>query len=239
MNKCNNKKSMKSNYVHVTFVIDESGSMTGTESDVIGGFKKVVDEQRENKEGSCSVSYYKFNGKVDEVYVGKNVKDVEYIDNKYNPNGMTALFDGVGVAIDNTGKWLSAMNEEDRPEKVLVVVMTDGGENSSVEYSAARVREMIKEQEDKYNWSFVYMGSDLTNAQDANNLGITTRAFAKKSAYLGNYDMINASVKAYRCSIGSAKEKNLAFTTSLSESCENATREYANENNLNADDLLS
>ena len=230
---------MKSNYVHVTFVIDESGSMTGTEADVIGGFKKVVDEQRENKEGSCSVSYYKFNGKVDEVYVGKNVEDVEYIDDKYNPNGMTALFDGVGVAIDNTGKWLSDMNEEDRPEKVLVVVMTDGGENSSVEYSAARVREMIKEQEDKYNWSFVYMGSDLTDAQDANSLGISTRAFAKKSSYIENYNMINASVKAYRCSTGSAEEKNLAFTTSLSESCENATREYANENNLNVNDLLS
>lgn len=229
----------KNGFINVVFVIDESGSMSGTESDVIGGFRRVVDEQKEIKDGTCSVSYYKFNGKVDEVYVGKNVEDVEYIDDKYSPNGMTALFDGVGIAIDNTGKWLSDMNEEDRPEKVLVVVMTDGGENSSVEYSAARVREMIKEQEDKYNWSFVYMGSDLTDAQDANSLGITTRAFAKKSAYLGNYDMINSSISAYRYCTGSASEKNLAFTTSLSESCENTTREYANENNLNADDLLS
>lgn len=230
---------MKENYVHVTFVIDASGSMTGTEADVIGGFKKVVDEQRENKEGSCSVSYYKFNGKVDEVYVGKNVEDVEYIDDKYNPNGMTALFDGVGVAIDNTGKWLSDMNEEDRPEKVLVVVMTDGGENSSVEYSAARVREMIKEQEDKYNWSFVYMGSDITDASDANTLGFSTRAFASKSSYIKNYDMINASLSAFRYCAGTAEQKNAAFLNTISESCENATKEYANENNLNADDLLS
>lgn len=230
---------MKSNYINVVFVIDESGSMGGTESDVIGGFKKVVDEQKANKEGKCTVSYYKFNSNVEEVYKGVDVNDVEYLDGKYSPNGMTALYDGVGVAIDSIGKWLDSMNEDDKPEKNLIVIMTDGGENSSREYSASQVKDMIKHQEEKYNWTFVYMGSDLTNAQDANSLGITTRAFAKKSAYLGNYDIINASITAYRGACGDAGEKGLAFTTSLSESCENATREYANENDLNADDLLS
>lgn len=230
---------MKSNYVHVTFVIDESGSMTGTEADVVGGFKKVVDEQRENKEGSCSVSYYKFNGHVDEVYVGKNVEDVEYIDDKYSPNGMTALFDGIGIAVDNTGKWLNDMKEEDRPEKVIVVVMTDGGENSSMEYSASKIKDMIKEQEEKYNWTFVYMGSDLTDAKDANSLGISTKLYSSKLNYSSNYDFINASVSAYRCCTGDATTKNRAFHKQLTEDCENATREYANENNLNADELLS
>ena len=230
---------MKSNYINVVFVIDESGSMSGTESDVIGGFKKVVDEQKANKEGKCTVSYYKFNSNVEEVYKGVDVNDVEYLDGKYSPNGMTALYDGVGIAIDSIGKWLDSMNEDDKPEKNLIVIMTDGGENSSREYSASQVKDMIKHQEEKYNWTFVYMGSDLTNAQDANSLGITTRAFAKKSAYLGNYDIINASISAYRCTCGDAGEKGLAFATSLSESCENATKEYANEIDLNADDLLS
>lgn len=230
---------MKSNYINVVFVIDESGSMSGTESDVIGGFKKVVDEQKASKEGKCTVSYYKFNSNVEEVYKGVDVNDVEYLDGKYSPNGMTALYDGVGVAIDSIGKWLDSMNEDDKPEKNLIVIMTDGGENSSREYSASQVKDMIKHQEEKYNWTFVYMGSDLTNAQDANSLGITTRAFANKSAYLGNYDIINASISAYRCTCGDAGEKGLAFATSLSESCENATKEYANENDLNADDLLS
>lgn len=230
---------MKENYVHVTFVIDESGSMSGTESDVIGGFKKVVDEQRENKDGSCSISYYKFNGEVEEVFVGKDVNDVEYIDGKYRPNGMTALFDGVGIAVDKTGKWLSDMNEEDRPEKVLVVVMTDGGENSSREYSSSRIKEMIKEQEEKYNWTFVYMGSDLTDANDANSMGLTTKLYASKMNYISNYDVINASVSSYRCCAGTSEQKNKALKVSLEESCDSLTKEYAAENGLDANELLS
>lgn len=230
---------MKENYVHVTFVIDESGSMSGTESDVIGGFKKVVDEQRENKDGSCSISYYKFNGNVEEVFVGKDVNDVEYIDGKYRPNGMTALFDGVGIAVDKTGKWLSDMNEEDRPEKVLVVVMTDGGENSSREYSSSRIKEMIKEQEEKYNWTFVYMGSDLTDAKDANSMGLTTKLYASKMDYMANYDIVNASVSSYRCCTGTSEQKNMALKVSLEESCDSVTKAYAAENGLDANELLS
>jgi len=230
---------MKSNYVHVCFVIDESGSMSGTESDVIGGFKRVVDEQRENKEGTCSVSYYKFNSKVTEVYKGRDVNDVEYIDNDYRPGGCTALFDAVGTAIDEIGKWIDAMDESEKPEKNIIVVMTDGMENSSVEYKSDKVKEMIKEQEEKYNWSFVYMGSDVRDANDANSMGFGTKLYASKAKYTANYDVINASVSAYRCCTGTALQKDLAFTSTLNENCDEITREYAEENGLNADDLLS
>ena len=230
---------MKSNYVHVCFVIDESGSMSGTESDVIGGFKRVVDEQRENKEGTCSVSYYKFNSKVTEVYKGRDVNDVEYIDNDYRPGGCTALFDAVGTAIDEIGKWIDAMDESEKPEKNIIVVMTDGMENSSVEYKSDKVKEMIKEQEEKYNWSFVYMGSDVRDANDANSMGFGTKLYASKLNYGNNYDVINASVTSYRCTKGDAGEKDLALTSMLNELCKTVTEEYAAENDLNADDLLS
>lgn len=230
---------MKSNYVHVCFVIDESGSMSGTESDVIGGFKRVVDEQRENKEGTCSVSYYKFNNKVTEVYKGRDVNDVEYIDNDYRPGGCTALFDAVGTAIDEIGKWIDAMDESEKPEKNIIVVMTDGMENSSVEYKSDKVKEMIKEQEEKYNWSFVYMGSDVRDANDANSMGFGTKLYASKLNYGNNYDVINASVTSYRCTKGDAGEKGLAFTSTLNGLCKTVTEEYAAENDLNADDLLS
>lgn len=230
---------MKSGFINVVFVIDESGSMSGTESDVIGGFKRVVDEQRNIKEGSCCVSYYKFNSKVTEVYKGKDVNEVEYIDKDYMPGGCTALFDAVGTAIDEIGKWLDSMDESEKPEKNIIVVMTDGEENSSVEYTAEKVKDMIKEQEDKYNWSFVYMGSDVRDAHDANSLGFVTKLYASKANYVTNYDIINDSVSAYRCCTGGALEKNAVFTSTLSESCDLKTREYAEENGLNADDLLS
>ena len=73
---------MKENFVHVVFVIDESGSMAGTENDVIGGFKRVIDEQKAVENGTCSVSFYKFADKVTEVYKGKDVNEVEYLDGK-------------------------------------------------------------------------------------------------------------------------------------------------------------
>lgn len=115
--------------------------------------------------------------------------------------------------------------------------MTDGAENNSKEYSAAKVKEMIKHQEDKYNWTFVYMGSDLSNADDANSLGITTRCYASKADYGNNYDIINSSLSLYRNTVGDACAKAMAFTTSLNESCDNATKTYAENNNIDLNSL--
>ena len=228
---------MKENYINLVFVIDESGSMSGTESDVIGGFKKVVDEQKEIKEGTCTVSYFKFASNVEEVFIGKDVNQVEYLDGKYNPAGMTALFDGVGTAIDKIGKWLNSMKESEKPEKTMVVIMTDGGENYSKEYSASKVKEMIKHQEDKYNWTFVYMGSDLTDASDANSLGFTTRSYSSKDNYYKNYDIINSAVKLYRTTEGTVETKLMAMNCSLDMELNALTEEYAAETGIDANSL--
>ena len=230
---------MKENFIHVVFVIDESGSMCGTEADVIGGFKKVIDEQRNIENGTCAVSFYKFADKVEEVYRGKDVKDVEYLDGKYRPGGCTALFDAVGTAIDKIGAWLDSMPEEEKPEKNLIVIMTDGGENSSTEYSASKVKEMIKHQEDKYSWEFVYMGSDLNDATDANSLGFTTRHFASKSDYMANYDVVNLAVSSYRCSTESADVKSRCLSKSLYEEGVERTMAYCADNNISADALIN
>ena len=230
---------MKDNFIHVCFVIDESGSMCGTEADVVGGFRKVIDEQKANSAGTCSVSYYTFDSYVKQLYLGKDIKDVEYIDDVYKPGGCTALFDAVGTAIDEIGKWLDGMKEEDKPEKNLIVVMTDGGENSSREYSASKVKEMIKHQEDKYNWEFIYMGSDLTNANDANSLGFGTRLYASKANYASNYDVINLALSSYRGDCGPVGEKGATLKKRLSEAATNATLAYADEVGLDADTLLS
>ena len=228
----------KENLVHVCFVIDESGSMSGSESDVIGGFKKVINEQKEDKNGGCSVSFYKFSTNVSKVYMGVDVKEVEYLDGKYNPGGMTALYDGIGTAIDDLTEWMDDLPKEERPEKTVVVIMTDGEENNSREYSLAKIKKMIKHQEKGHDWTFVYMGSDLSNAKEVDNLGIKTRCFSAKKDYLSNYDVINASVSAYRSACGDAGEKGMAFTTTLIGACNDATVKYAEENNLDLDSLM-
>lgn len=229
---------MKENFIHVCFIIDESGSMGGTEADVIGGFKKVIDEQKANDKGTCSVSYFKFSSSVEEVFIGKDVNEVEYLDGKYSPHGMTALFDAVGTAIDKIGSWLDGTKEEDRPEKNLIVIMTDGGENYSKDYTSSKVKEMIKHQEEKYSWEFIYMGSDLTDAKDANALGVTTKLYSSKKAYMANYDLINLALTSYRGDCGDAGPKGRRFSKILSEAAVDSTVKYAEKNGLNADELL-
>ena len=232
---------MKDNFIHVCFIIDESGSMSGSESDIVGGFNKLVDEQKEIKEGQCAVSFYSFDTEVKERCIGKAVNEVKKLTEgsrfgnysfysravslssitvngvtdvdvkvneeesdplyQYCPGGGTAMNDAIATAINKIGKWLNDMPEEERPSKNLIVIMTDGEENSSKEYTLAKVQEMIKHQTEKYDWTFVYMGMDISNAKAADNLGIKSRSFSTKMGdhMYKNYSNISEAATAYRC----------------------------------------
>ena len=210
---------MKENFIHVCFVIDESGSMYTSQSDVIGGFKKVIDEQKANKNGTCAVSLFKFEDEVTEVYRGKDVNDVEYLNEQtYNPGGCTAMNDGIGTAIDKIGKWLDGMKEEDKPEKNLIVIMTDGMENASKQYSGQKVRDMIKHQEEKYSWVFVYLGTDITDAKAAVDLGISNRGYSSRDNLDGVYTCVNSYLTTYRNTVGDAATKSMALCCEISGS---------------------
>lgn len=219
---------MKDNFIHVAFVIDSSGSMYASISDVIGGFNKTIDEQKKIEKGECSVSLFTFNGDVKEHFLGKNINDIENFE--YHPNGMTALYDGVGQAIDKIGKWLSNMDESERPSKNLIVIMTDGAENSSKEYTSKQVKNMIKHQEDVYNWSFVYMGTDLTNINDAKDLGIRMSSVSSRRDLGNSYGIINTVASCYRKA--SSVESAAATMDWLQTECENVTTKYEVENNV-------
>ena len=221
---------MKENFIHVCFVIDESGSMAISQTDVIGGFKTVIDEQKENKEGTCSVSLFKFEDEVTEVYRGKDINDVEYLDkHSYSPGGCTAMNDGIGTAIDRIGKWLDGMKEEDKPEKNLIVIMTDGMENASKEYTGQQVRDMIKHQEEKYNWTFMYLGTDITDAKAAVDLGISNRGYSSRDNLSLAYTSINSIVSTYRNTKGSYDVKCCAMNNAISGSTAAMTAEYEAE----------
>ncbi len=191
---------MKSNFIHVCFVIDESGSMYSSKADVEGGFKKVIDEQKANQNGQCSVSLFTFNDTVRQRFLGINVQEISELSD-YSPCGCTAMNDGIGTAIDKIGAWLSAMPESERPEKNLIVIMTDGMENASTEYSLKRVREMIEHQTWKYSWQFMYIGTDITTTKDADDLGISLKSYSSRSNYGNSYDIINTATTMYRNSI--------------------------------------
>lgn len=225
---------MKANFIHVCFVVDSSGSMTSSINDVKGGFKRIIEEQKANTKGECAVSYFDFNSTVTEVYRGKDVKEINSELN-YTPFGMTALMDGVGIAIDTIGKWLNSMPEDEKPEQNMIVIITDGGENFSKEYSANRVREMIKHQQDKYSWNFVFLGADLNNVKDAIDLGIATRGVTTKSTLGKSYDIINSSISLYRNTSGTKDQKLDTVNAYLSNSVDTMNDDYRKATGINID----
>ena len=219
---------MKSNLLHICFVLDESGSMYNSVDDVIGGFQKLIDEQKGEKNGECIISLYRFSGTVKKDYIGKPVNEVPKL--YYSPGGCTAMNDGVGTAIDEIGKWLSDMNESERPSKNIIVIMTDGQENASKEYNFDTVKAKIKHQEEKYSWTFVYMGTNLQDLKDANRLGIKMRSVSGSRNIVANYSHIDTYAKALRSSTNAA---SIAAADALltRQLCEDTNR-YQVENNI-------
>lgn len=223
---------MKENFIHVCFVIDSSGSMCGSEADVIGGFKRVVEEQKANENGSCAVTVVDFNSYPELVCVGKDVHDIDS-DLNYAVGGGTALFDGIMLGIETTHTHNMALDNVERPEKTMVVIMTDGGENCSRHHSGSEVKEKIKEMEAEFGWSFVYLGSDLSNVNDADTLGIRTRGVSTKKSMMDNYDTINTVANVFRCASGTTEMKYATMDSVLSASVETLNSKYSAETGIN------
>lgn len=214
---------MKENFIHVCFIIDSSGSMCGSEADVIGGFKRVVNEQKANKNGSCVISIVDFSNYSEIVCVGKDVNDINP-DFNYVVGGGTALLDAIYIGIEKTHKW--NMAQDDKPEKTMVVIMTDGGENCSRTYSRQIVKDKIAEMETEFGWSFVYLGADLTNVNDASSLGIKTRGVSTKSNMMSNYDAVSAAVSTFRCATGDSQAKYATMDTAINNAVETLNANY-------------
>jgi uncharacterized protein YegL len=175
------------------------------------------------------VSLYTFNSDVKEHYIGKDINDIPEF--KYSCDGMTRMNDGIGTAIDNVGKWLSDKDQknEEMPGKTLVVVMTDGMENFSKEYSLKQVQDKIKEQTEKYSWEFIYMGTNITTTKAADDLGFKFKTFNSRSKFANNYSIIDSAVKCYRkmASTGaSLADTTLAFCATLNEETTKNTADY-------------
>ena len=214
---------MKSNLLHICFVLDESGSMYNSIDDVIAGFQKLIDEQRKEKNGECIISLYRFSNTVKKDYIGKPVDEVPRL--TYSPWGCTAMNDGVGTAIDEIGKWLSDMDESERPSKNMIVIMTDGKENASKEYDFDVVKKKIKHQEEKYSWTFVYMGTNLQDLSDANRLGIKMRSVSDSRNITANYSYIDTYATALR-------NGTTAADALLARQLREDTTRYQVENNI-------
>jgi uncharacterized protein YegL len=160
-----------SEYVHYVLVIDRSGSMDVIREDTQGGIRAFIDKQMEGVDGNKrTVSMYQFDTVHDTLHDFALLEQAKgYV---LTPRGGTALLDACGFAITKVGEKLAAMPEEKRPGYVMVVIATDGQENSSKEYTRAQVKEMIQRQQDEYGWRFTYIGANQDSFAEAGSIGI-------------------------------------------------------------------
>lgn len=163
------------NYTHMAFLLDASGSMAAIKTDVEGGFDAFITEQRQEP-GRCTVTLADFSGPGDYVvrYAGRDLAEVEPL--SLHPRGMTALLDSIGRLVTETGQFLAALPEEQRPGLVIVGIMTDGHENTSKEWTHAGIKSLIETQEQTYNWVFHYLGANQDAIEVGANLGVRADA---------------------------------------------------------------
>lgn len=167
---------MKKDYTHISILIDESGSMRNIRETVISGINNFLKDQK-LLPGHATVSLVKFASEHTISFLGKNLSEIDEF-YSYNPNGNTALNDSLMFLIEETGKWLSLMKEDERPENVLFVVFTDGMENSSHKYKLSDVRRSIKHQEEKYSWKFLFLGANMDAQAVGGSYGMVGLDFA-------------------------------------------------------------
>ena len=201
--------NMKSGLTYIIFVIDRSGSMALIRDDMIGGFNTFIKAQLDANLGDCKVFAYKFDTIYEAMFEDIDLKDVPLLDrNNYVPRDGTALYDAMATTIDNIGVRLAAMKEEDRPEKVLVVTITDGEENSSRKFSKEAVTDRIKHQREVYNWDFAYIGANQDSWAVGSSIGYSIgttldyTADAAGTAYA--FDTLSRSTLKYRSCKGAS-----------------------------------
>ena len=205
---------MKKGLTEIVFILDRSGSMSGLETDTIGGYNGMLAKQKK-EEGEALISTILFDDRVEVLHDRKNLNSVEPMtDKEYFVRGCTALLDAVGQAIRHIGDTQKALPDDEKPEKTLFIITTDGMENASKEYSYAKVKKMVEKKKKKHGWEFIFLGANIDAIDVAGKFGVAAnRAVRYECDSKGtklNFDIMSKMVSCAR-SCGSAAKMTEAF----------------------------
>ncbi len=195
---------MRKDLTELVFIIDRSGSMSGLESDTIGGFNSMIRKQKQ-AEGEALISTVLFDNVSEVLHDRVNVKDIQAMtEHDYTVRGTTALLDAIGGAIHHIGNVHKYARKEDVPEHTMFVITTDGMENASRYYSSDKVKKMIERQKVKYGWEFIFLGANIDAVETASHFGIgADRAVNYNCDSEGtalNYEVVSDAICSVRCS---------------------------------------
>jgi len=163
---------MKKGLTEIVFILDRSGSMSGLEADTIGGYNSMLNKQKK-EEGEAVISTILFDDRVEILHDRADIEKAELMtDKEYYVRGCTALLDAVGGAIHHISNVQKEMPEEEKPEKTLFIITTDGMENASRKYSYNKVKKMVEKKKNKNHWEFVFLGANIDAVEVAGRFGV-------------------------------------------------------------------
>jgi len=195
---------MKKDLIELVFILDKSGSMSGLESDTIGGYNALIKKQKEES-GEAIVTTVLFDDNYELLHDRINVKGIRPLTEKeYFVCGCTALLDAIGKTINKIENVQRNTNEEQRAEKVMLVITTDGMENASKEYNYEKIKKMVEWQKEKYGWEFIFIGANIDAISTAAKFGISRDRAANYNADSEgtrvNYEAVSNAVSELRAS---------------------------------------
>ena len=212
---------MKKNLTELVFILDRSGSMAGLEADTIGGFNAMLEKQK-GEPGEAVISTVLFDNRCEVIHDRVALERVPALTRKeYYVRGCTALLDAVGGAIHHIGNVHKYAREEDRPERTLFVITTDGMENASRRYDYPRVKAMIERQKEKYGWEFLFLGANIDAAREAARFGIHAENAVNYHADQMGTAVIYQAVSDAVCSFRASKPMDNGWRQRIDEDYRN------------------
>lgn len=192
-----------SKFTEIVFILDRSGSMAGLEADTIGGFNSLIQKQKK-EDGKAVVSTVLFDDKCEVLHDRKDLMGIALLtEEDYYVRGCTALLDAIGGAIHHIGNVHKYARAEDRPERTLFIITTDGMENASRKYGYEKVKRMIERQKERYGWEFLFLGANMDAVSVAGRFGIAperaVRFHCDEKGTELNYRVLSETIANVRC----------------------------------------